>query len=68
MSHHTNDAHTTDCMSEWAESRRHLMTQDTIAANHRLHMQDVAEHIAALHGWAKHHAAEIKAERERLAH
>ena len=28
-------------MSEWAESRRDLMTPQTIAANHRLHMADL---------------------------
>jgi hypothetical protein len=32
--------HTADCMSEWAEARRDLMTPQTIAANHRLHMSD----------------------------
>lgn len=30
--------HTDDCMSEWAEGRRDIMTPETVAANHRLHM------------------------------
>jgi hypothetical protein len=33
--------HTEDCMSSWAEHRRDIMTPDTVAANHRLHMADV---------------------------
>lgn len=33
--------HTEDCMSPWAEARRVIMTPETVAANHRLHMWDV---------------------------
>lgn len=36
--------HTDDCMSEWAESKRHYMSPETIAANHRLHVHDVGIH------------------------
>lgn len=36
---HTN--HSADCMSEWGENARGVMTEETIAANHRLHMGDV---------------------------
>lgn len=32
--------HTDDCMSEWAEAGRSIMTEQTIAANHVLHMAD----------------------------
>lgn len=33
-----NHVHTADCMDGWAEARRDIMTPQTIAANHRLHM------------------------------
>lgn len=33
--------HTADCMSEWAENARGIMTPETIVENHRLHMGDV---------------------------
>lgn len=33
--------HTDDCMSPWSEARRKIMTPETIAANHQLHMSDV---------------------------
>jgi hypothetical protein len=32
--------HTADCMGEWAEGRRALMSEQTIACNHRLHLSD----------------------------
>ena len=32
--------HTEDCMSEWAEGRRAIMTPETVEANHRLHLAD----------------------------
>lgn len=48
------DGHTADCMSEWAEARRHLMTPLTIACNHRLHLADHYEFVCSLAdcGWA----------------
>jgi hypothetical protein len=33
--------HSDDCMSEWGENARGIMTPETVAANHRLHMGDV---------------------------
>lgn len=30
--------HTADCMDDWAERHRDIMTPATVAANHRLHM------------------------------
>lgn len=33
--------HSPDCMSEWGENARGVMTPETVAANHRLHMGDV---------------------------
>ena len=40
----TNREHTTPepTMSAWAETRRHLMTPETIAANERLHAAQLA--------------------------
>lgn len=32
--------HTDDCMSPWGENARGVMTPETIAANHVLHMAD----------------------------
>lgn len=32
--------HTEDCMGEWGERRRHYMSPETIACNHRLHLAD----------------------------
>lgn len=34
--------HTDDCMSPWGEESRGIMTPETVVANHRLHMGDVA--------------------------
>lgn len=44
--------HTDDCMSPWGENARPIMTTETVAANHRLHMGDVAvnEHIEVVYG------------------
>lgn len=33
--------HTDDCMCPWSETRRDIMTPQTVAANHGLHMADV---------------------------
>jgi hypothetical protein len=41
--------HTDDCMSDWAERGRAMMTAATIAANHRLHMSDAAAADAVEH-------------------
>lgn len=35
--------HTDDCMSPWAEERRGILTPQTVAVNHQLHMADVEE-------------------------
>lgn len=42
----THEEHTDDCMDEWGEQRRDIMTPQTVEANHRLHMGHV-ERIAA---------------------
>lgn len=46
--------HTDDCMSEWGENARHVMTPETIACNHRLHLADHYEFVCSLAtcGWA----------------
>lgn len=33
--------HTEDCMSPWAEERRGILTRQTLAMNHELHMADL---------------------------
>lgn len=46
--------HTADCMSEWGENARRVMTPQTIACNHRLHLADHFEFVCMLAdcGWA----------------
>jgi hypothetical protein len=46
--------HTDDCMSDWSEARRHSMTPQTIACNHRLHLADYFAYVCTLAdcGWA----------------
>lgn len=56
-------------MSEWAESRRHLMSPQTIAANHAMHVSGWAEVLRrALIDRAECGASDEGEVNDRLAH
>jgi hypothetical protein len=51
---YSHTVHTDDCMSDWGERGRDLMTPLTIACNHRLHLADVFDYVCTVAdcGWA----------------
>lgn len=44
----SHDVHTDDCLSEWSERSRDIMSPQTVEANHRLHMGHVERVESAL--------------------